>query len=80
MCEGVDHVNCYECTSGSGTTRAAVAVCRECGVGLCAGHLRVERHEMLRPAGLGKTTTDVPARRVVCPVCATAEATVPGPV
>ncbi|MFG2335548.1 CNNM domain-containing protein [Streptomyces yangpuensis] len=40
--------------SGSGTSRVAVAVCRECGVGLCAGHLHVERNEMLRPAGLGK--------------------------
>ncbi|AXE24219.1 hypothetical protein C0216_12815 [Streptomyces globosus] len=73
-------MNCYECAAGSGPPRVAVAVCRECGVGLCTGHARVETHELLRPAGLGKTTTDLPARRVVCPVCAAAEASVPGPV
>ncbi|MFG2294591.1 DUF2180 family protein [Streptomyces sp. NPDC048603] len=73
-------MNCYECTTGPGPVRTAVAVCRECGVGLCGDHLRVEAHELHRPAGLGKTTTELPARRVVCPVCASAEATVPGPV
>ncbi|WP_079001362.1 DUF2180 family protein [Streptomyces sp. AS58] len=73
-------MNCYECVVGAGPVRAAVGICRECGAGLCTEHLRIETVEMHRPAGMGKSTSDLPARRMVCPVCASSEATVPGPI
>ncbi|WP_349252284.1 DUF2180 family protein [Streptomyces virginiae] len=66
-------MDCYECLASPGTASTAVAVCRECGVGLCSRHLHVEQHEMHLAAGLGKSTTRLPARRVVCPACAKAE-------
>ncbi|MCY0940454.1 DUF2180 family protein [Streptomyces antarcticus] len=56
-----------------GTASTAVAMCRECGVGLCSRHLHVEQHEMHLAAGLGKSTARLPARRVVRPACAKAE-------
>ncbi|MFI7358919.1 DUF2180 family protein [Streptomyces avidinii] len=66
-------MDCYECQENPGTATTAVAVCRECGVALCSRHLHVEQHEMHLAAGLGKSTTRLPARRVVCPACAKAE-------
>ncbi|MER6618522.1 DUF2180 family protein [Streptomyces xantholiticus] len=65
-------MDCYECHSLDRST-TAVAVCRECGVALCSRHLHVETHEMYREAGMGKSTSDIPARRIVCPACRRAE-------
>ncbi|GAU71145.1 putative hypothetical protein [Streptomyces sp. NBRC 110611] len=65
-------MECYECHSLHRST-SAVAVCRECGVALCASHLHVETQQMRKEAGLGKSTSEVPARRVVCPTCRRAE-------
>ncbi|MFE9255288.1 DUF2180 family protein [Streptomyces sp. NPDC006879] len=66
-------MNCFECRQLSQTVRTAEAVCRQCGVGLCAEHLRVETTELHHPAGLGRSTSRLPARRIVCPVCEQAE-------
>ncbi|UQA92009.1 DUF2180 family protein [Streptomyces halobius] len=68
-------MECYECHSLH-RSASAVAVCRECGVALCEGHLYVETQPMSKKAGLGKSTSEVPARRVVCPACRRAELSV----
>ncbi|AYV26357.1 hypothetical protein EES41_06440 [Streptomyces sp. ADI95-16] len=66
-------MNCFECRSLSRTARTAEAVCCQCGVGLCREHLRIESQELHHPAGLGKSTNRLPARRIVCPLCERAE-------
>lgn len=67
-------MECYECAR-EGTAAAAVAVCRECGAAVCVRHVRTEETEILKPAGMGKVTSDQSARRLTCPVCRRAETT-----
>ncbi|MFG3310164.1 DUF2180 family protein [Streptomyces wuyuanensis] len=67
-------MNCFECSRDAGTATPAEAVCRSCGAGLCATHVRVESREVQhRRAGLGKRTQEQPARRLLCPACEKAE-------
>ncbi|MDH2392502.1 DUF2180 family protein [Streptomyces sp. HNM0663] len=66
-------MNCYECRRVSGTTNPAEAVCSQCGAGLCSAHVRIEKREVHQPHGLGKSSADLPGRRIVCPVCERAE-------
>ncbi|MET8677006.1 DUF2180 family protein [Streptomyces sp. NPDC004647] len=51
----------------------ALAVCTLCGAGLCPLHVQVEKQELHEFAGMGKTSHDQPARRLVCTTCAKAE-------
>lgn len=66
-------MNCYECRESSTGARTAEAVCSLCGVGLCDRHLVLETQELHRYVGMGKSTPDLPARRIVCSVCERAE-------
>ena len=43
-------MNCYACDA-SGTTKAAVAICRHCGVAMCRAHLD-EDLLLARPHGM----------------------------
>ncbi|WP_411574779.1 DUF2180 family protein [Streptomyces fradiae] len=65
-------MRCYECHR-AGADQVAEAVCCQCGVAVCRRHARVERQELHKDSGLGKSTRALSARRVVCPVCFTAE-------
>ncbi|WP_370417634.1 DUF2180 family protein [Streptomyces sp. QH1-20] len=65
-------MNCYECHSVGGSA-IAQAVCRTCGVALCRQHVHLEERELRRGVGVGKSIHELPARRVVCPVCRRAE-------
>ena len=66
-------MNCYICASDarrgpiglSGLPeRPAVAVCHECGAGVCFGHAVILEEPVYRPAG---------ARLFACPTCAAAD-------
>jgi hypothetical protein len=63
-------MNCYDCHV-AGTTTAAVGICRSCGVGVCATHLRWETHDHSRHAGPGNPTPE-PTRSLICTSCTTA--------
>ncbi|MEV0966706.1 MULTISPECIES: DUF2180 family protein [unclassified Streptomyces] len=65
-------MDCHECRSRKLRT-TAVAVCRECGVGLCGEHLYLGIQTVHGDAGLRKTTGGIPARCVLCSVCRRAE-------
>ncbi|MBT2367273.1 DUF2180 family protein [Streptomyces sp. ISL-10] len=68
-------MDCYDCHSLKRAT-TAVAVCHRCGVALCSEHLYIETQEIHRDRGLGKSTSDIPARFVVCSACRRAEESV----
>ncbi len=63
-------MKCYQCAKEN-KDRDAVAVCKECGMGICMEHA-VERKPEPRTVGLegfaGSTTM-----RILCPSCATVE-------
>ena len=42
-------MNCFDCAA-TGITTVAVAVCSDCGAGLCADHVQVEAHWLTRTA------------------------------
>ncbi|WP_078606951.1 DUF2180 family protein [Streptomyces flavidovirens] len=65
-------MRCFECHR-SGADQVAEAVCCQCGVAVCQQHAHIEKQELHKDAGLGKSTHALSARRVVCPVCARAE-------
>ncbi len=65
-------MNCFDCAAISITT-AAVAVCSECGAGICADHAQVEAHWLTRTAVINRNVVvEPPAREIRCPVCQTA--------
>ncbi|MFE9649164.1 DUF2180 family protein [Streptomyces sp. NPDC006365] len=65
-------MNCFECVQ-QGNTVVAVAVCRVCGAGLCAAHVRTENKQLREPANPGKVIHERPARQLTCPTCREAE-------
>ncbi|WP_282695961.1 DUF2180 family protein [Streptomyces sp. CC208A] len=66
-------MECFECRTGNGRAVSAVAVCCDCGAGLCADHVRFAPREVHHESGLGRTTGRLPARTALCPVCDRAE-------
>jgi hypothetical protein len=62
-------MNCFDCAA-TGITTAAVAVCSNCGAGLCADHVQVEAHRLTRTGVINSTVVvEPPAREIRCPVC-----------
>ncbi|RCG13960.1 DUF2180 family protein [Streptomyces diacarni] len=69
-------MKCYDCAvTGDTATEdtVAIGVCRRCGLVVCADHGRVTQVLVHRPNGVGKATSDRPARRVLCSPCHSAE-------
>lgn len=65
-------MNCYDCETQA-TTITAVAVCHDCGAGVCAHHASVSEHHLTVTRALNmRIPTDPPQRRVRCLVCADA--------
>jgi len=65
-------MNCYDCAQ-AGLTTPAVAVCHECGAGLCADHAIQGRHTLtVVRATSTQTPVDPPQRRIWCQTCAAA--------
>jgi hypothetical protein len=65
-------MNCFDC-AGIGLSTTAVAVCGDCGAGLCPDHAHVEAHWLTRTAVINRTVVvEPPARVISCTVCHTA--------
>jgi hypothetical protein len=65
-------MNCYECLSDQRAT-PAVGVCRHCGAGLCATHVRIRSNQVQGAASPGKVTHEHSARKLLCGTCLRAE-------
>ncbi|WP_371632822.1 DUF2180 family protein [Streptomyces sp. NBC_01259] len=65
-------MHCLDCRT-TGTNSPTVGICQGCGAGVCAAHTRIAQPGV-RLGSLPGTTGEARARRVLCPVCATAEA------
>lgn len=62
-------MNCFDCAA-AGITTVAVAVCSNCGAGLCADHVQVEAHWLTRTAVInGSVVVEPTAREIRWPVC-----------
>ena len=65
-------MNCLDCNNPT-THVAAVAVCQDCGAGVCADHAVIEPKYLTRLVGLGMPVTVEPPGRIIrCPTCADA--------
>ena len=70
-------MNCYDCATTTGTTAAAVAICHDCGAGVCADHATNESRQLARMVPLGRHIPVEPAARIIrCPTCSAAVAAV----
>lgn len=65
-------MNPYDCHQ-SGTTTAAVAVCRHGGVSLCPDPVKVTVEHLARPEGMGLAVLRETGRRLPCLTCCDAE-------
>jgi hypothetical protein len=62
-------VNCLDCT-GLGRSVAAVAICADCGAGVCRDHAQVIPRWLTRTAVVNRTVrADPPARVIRCGLC-----------
>ncbi|MFE0632660.1 DUF2180 family protein [Streptomyces sp. NPDC058864] len=61
-------MDCFDCAQGSRRT-TAIAVCHQCGAGLCEAHAHVGTVVIERLATMGKTTSQQPAREIACRPC-----------
>ncbi|MBC9713913.1 DUF2180 family protein [Streptomyces sp. TRM66268-LWL] len=68
-------MKCYDCTQ-IGRDEDAVAVCRHCGSGVCAQHLRVGDEDVRRIAGMGPSYEPRKARHMTYVQCYEAESSV----
>ncbi|MFZ0013212.1 MAG: DUF2180 family protein [Acidimicrobiia bacterium] len=65
-------MNCYECAQ-SGLTTPAVAVCHDCGAGVCPDHASPGQHTLtVVRATNTRSPVDPPQRRIWCRTCAAA--------
>lgn len=66
-------MNCMDRTRDFHLLAPAVAVCADCGAGVCEDHLVVRTHHLTRTEPLVRQVqVDPPARRVRCVPCDTA--------
>jgi hypothetical protein len=66
-------MNCYDCAT-VGDHRDAVAVCVDCGAGLCVEHAVPVRHWLTRTQTIMRVErVDPPARLIRCGSCYTAQ-------
>lgn len=62
-------MNCFDCAA-YGITTPAVAICTDCGAGLCADHAQVEPRWLTRTMVINRVVTvDSPARTILCRTC-----------
>ncbi|MFC5802230.1 DUF2180 family protein [Streptomyces formicae] len=59
---------CFDCAQRGGE-EPAVAVCQECGAGLCPAHTTAVAQLVHRAAGMGPVSSSVPGRRMTCRDC-----------
>ena len=65
-------MNCFDCHH-PGLPVAAVAICHDCGAGVCADHAVVHPHHLTRTATINRIiVVEPPARLIRCITCATA--------
>jgi hypothetical protein len=65
-------MNCLDCNSPT-THVTAVAVCQDCGAGICADHAVTENRYLTRTVALGMPIAVEPPGRIIrCPTCAQA--------
>ncbi len=65
-------MNCYDCAQ-AGLTTPAVAVCHDCGAGVCPDHAISGQHTLTVVRAIStQTSVDPPQRRIWCQTCATA--------
>lgn len=65
-------MNCLDCNNPT-TPIPAVAVCHDCGAGICTDHAVIEAHYLTRMIPLGMpVAVEPPARIIRCVACANA--------
>ena len=73
-------MNCFDCAAHS-RTEPAVAVCGDCGAGVCVQHAHVTARWLTRTMAINRTVAvEPPARTVRCSVCQAARDAAPTPV
>ncbi|MFG2674584.1 DUF2180 family protein [Streptomyces sp. NPDC048445] len=65
-------MDCLDCRT-TGTNSPTVGICQGCGAGVCAAHARIAARSVRRGSPI-RAPREAGARRVLCPVCAAAEA------
>lgn len=62
-------MNCFDCAA-TDTTQPAVAICHDCGAGICADHAVTQVRRLTRTGGLGMAIpVEPPARTIRCRTC-----------
>ena len=62
-------MNCFDC-KGLGVDNEAVAVCSDCGAGICVDHAHVARRWLTRSMVINRTVAVEPsARSIYCGTC-----------
>jgi hypothetical protein len=70
-------MDCFDCAALYRVT-SAVAVCADCGAGMCPEHTRVSPRWLMRIVPIGRRErTGPPARVIRCAVCQAARDAVP---
>jgi hypothetical protein len=65
-------MNCYDCAT-TAHYNPAVAICIDCGAGLCIEHAVVVQHHLTRVAVINRIeNVEPPARLLYCETCAAA--------
>ncbi len=65
-------MNCYDCATHD-TVTAAVAICHDCGAGVCPDHASTSIRHLTRMVPLGRfVPIEPPARTLRCTTCAAA--------
>ncbi|MEU6340856.1 MULTISPECIES: DUF2180 family protein [unclassified Streptomyces] len=66
-------MKCYDCLQEARTDADGIGICSRCNLFVCADHAQVVRQLLHQPNGLGRSTSRLPARRLVCTTCRAAE-------
>ena len=62
-------MNCFDCAA-RGLPTQAVAVCADCGAGLCPDHAHVAARWLTRTLAVNRTVAiQPPARTIYCGIC-----------
>ncbi len=65
-------MHCFDCAA-LGDAHDAVAICADCGAGICHNHAHVTPRWLTRTAVINRTVAiEPPARTIRCSVCQTA--------
>jgi hypothetical protein len=65
-------MNCFDCAN-AGNVVPAVAICHDCGGGICIDHAVTTRPHLTRTATISRIiVVDPPARLIRCPTCTAA--------